>query len=48
MSKLLKKNKGRFIQEFRNDYPDDYCWMMKKYQKEIYKPLIEKYLKRQR
>jgi hypothetical protein len=48
MEKLLNKNKGKFIQDFREIYPNDYGWMMRKEQRDIYEPLIERYLKRKR
>jgi superfamily II DNA or RNA helicase len=43
MVKLLNKNKGRYIQDFRNDYLSDYGWIMKNC-----KHLIRVYLKSQR
>jgi hypothetical protein len=43
MVKLLKKNKGRYIQDFRNEYPTDYGWIIKNC-----KHLIRVYLKSQR
>ncbi len=43
MEKLLKENKGRFIQDFRNDYPSDYTWLHRTTEG---KGLIKKYLKK--